>query len=208
MIYFIVIIIVQIIIFAISIFKESSFAYFKKRAEIYATKKDLKEITKIVEDVKCEIQNKINEHEIKFSKIHNDRAEFLKDLYGKLYNLFEQLEYYCEMMTCTDRKEKSEYLKKSFEMLYNIKEYYETNSILVDDKVDILVSKLFKTYEDTIKTISDGANITIRYYSGQKFSDKVLNEGFEKIETGFKMMKGEIKEINDMLKNEFKKILN
>lgn len=182
-------------------------SYEKIKGENLATKEDIKEITKNIESVKSEFQKYIDEHKIKFEKLHESRFDYITELYKKLLEIYKEVNYYCEMMPYTDRKEFRELAFKSYKIIYDLYIDYQKNSLLSTDKIDTLMEDMYNKYKAAIKEISKGANVKIRLSEGRYFNSEIVNNAYKQIDEGMKIFESEIKVILEEIKNEFKVLL-
>lgn len=201
------------IVSVVNILSISATAFLRKKFENYATKQDVQVITSKVENVKKDLQIIVNEHQIRYSKLHLDRAKFLKELYKKLFELKIEIFDNTNKMMDLRMEERKKVLFKSLGLISEFDLYYTKNDILSTEKIDKLINSFLEKYKDFIWKIKAGSDY--KEFSGfndlsdyQTFIDKGMFDQSQKIlEEAFDEMKKNIPKLNTEIKDEFKKLL-
>lgn len=150
------------------------------------------------------LQKRLQEYQIQFSKLHNDRADVVRDLYAKLVIMERAMRAYMFPMQFRGdppRAQKRIDAGKSAEIFFD---YFYPNSIFFDDSVSLLVGEMAKLYQDAWAHISAYDNEADEAMeSHQGLGDKALKDlmnAVETIETKIPRLKEELKsQLRDLL---------
>ena len=134
-------------------------AYIRKKGDNLATKQDIGEITRTVQEVKAEfvketeilkanLQIISDEHQIRFSKLHEKRAEVISELYSRLYDYYWAV---CAFLrdfhkTKPDEKDFKELDGKSYEFsdyFYKHRIYFNED---ICSKINEIIPTLYSAY--------------------------------------------------------------
>jgi phosphomevalonate kinase len=186
------------------VFKAIFNKYLEKKLEEFKIEKQFE-----IENFKSQLQSIVKQNEITFSTLHRERANVLKDLYIKLYELESEMPNLIEKITYSDQKNKSEF-HESIKLLKDFDSYYNKNNLFLTGEVDNLVQDYVNSIRRTIKKANEGANS--QEHAKRAGLGNVTN--FELYEIGTKLnresieeMAKKIPELKGEIKMEFQKIL-
>jgi len=123
-------------------------SYFTEKGKNLATKEDIGDITRKVEEVKTEFIKVSSEHQIRFSKLHEKRAEIIAELYRRLNNFHWAV---CAFLRDfhTTKNDKKEF-KKLDDKSYEFTDYFHNHRIYFNEnicsKINELVDALYSAY--------------------------------------------------------------
>lgn len=110
-----------------------------------------------LENHKGEIDNYFYQKKLKFSKLYEERALVIKELYSLLNKYHKSLRTnYRAIIDPIDFKgdKKEINLDKSFELALNFENYFDENKIILDEKLRIQIENLKKMHLDIMKKIT------------------------------------------------------
>lgn len=166
-------------------------AYIRKKGDNLATKEDIEEITIKVQKVETEFIKMSNEHQIRFSKLHEKRAEVISELYSRLYDYYWAV---CAFLrdfhkTKPDEKDFKEIDGKSYEF----SDYYYKHRIYFNEdicsKIDEIIPTLYSAYVPL---------------EGRDSNDNHLKEDWNKCA---EIVRKQYPKIKESLGSDFRKIL-
>lgn len=141
--------------------------------------------------IQAKLNNKLKEHEIRFSKLHEKRAEVIAKLYAKVFNIEDSVKRYSAGIILSKNEEeigniKEERKKEAYQSLISFREFYQKNAIWFSDEILAIVEQLDSIASDAAlaKTFPD---------DNSRMKQKQLLSDFPKIK--------------NTLKQEFKKLL-
>ncbi|MFA4820538.1 MAG: hypothetical protein WC613_06300 [Candidatus Aenigmatarchaeota archaeon] len=166
-------------------------AYIRKKGDNLATKEDIGDITRKVEEVKAEFIKVSYEHQIRFSKLHDNRAEVIAELYSRLYDYYWAVCAFLRDFHKTKPDEKE--FKKLDDKSYEFSDYFHKHRIYFDEdlcsKIDELIPTLYSAY---VPLESRDSN------------DKHLNQDWDKCA---EIVRKQYPKIKESLESDFRKIL-
>ena len=166
-------------------------AYIRKKGDNLATKQDIGDITRKVEEVRAEFIKVSNEHQIRFSKLHGERAEVIVELYSRLYDYNWAVCAFLRNFHKTKPDEKE--FKKLDDISYKFSDYFHKHRIYFNEdlcsKIDKIIPTLYSAYVPL---------------EGRDSTDICLKENWNKCAENVQKQYPEIKESID---SDFRKIL-
>jgi len=176
-------------------------SYSSEKGKNLATKEDVAEITEKIESVKKEFTLLVNEHQVKFSYLHIEKAKAIIKLYRKLTLLELTLNKFFNPFQQANRDYKKEF-KDSQNKIRNFIIYYNKNKIFYCKEiryiVDSINSEIKKSWFNyTIDPPIEHRTSNIDVY---KENFKMWNDAWESIDMKIPGLKLE-------LENEMSKII-
>jgi hypothetical protein len=180
-------------------------SYEQQKGMNLATKEDIKQITKDIESVKTDFQTYINEQQIKFSVLHQERAKFLMNLYSKLIKLNSKVTNHFRVAMNSNDKERDKILEESNINVDEVETFYFENSILIEDNIGSIIINHFDDLKISIKRLHTGLSIE---KSGFIDKDNNLSDkGTKMIENVIKKIEEDFPEILEKIKYHFQELL-
>lgn len=175
----------------LSLFGAGLGAYIRKKGDNLATKEDIGDITRKVEEVRSEFIRVSSEHQIRFSKLHVDRAEVISELYSRLYDYYWAVCAFLRDFHKTKHDETK--LKKLDEKSYEFSDYFHKHRIYFNEdicsKIDEIIPTLYSAYVPL---------------ENRDINDKHLNEDWNKCS---EIVRKQFPIIKESLESDFRKIL-
>ncbi len=166
-------------------------AYIRKKGDNLATKEDIGEITRKVQEVKTEFIKMSNEHQIRFSKLHEKRAEVISELYSRLYDYYWAVCAFLRNFHNTKPDEKD--FKELDDKSYKFSDYFHKHRIYFNkdlcSKIDEIIPTLYSAYVPLERRDSN---------------DNHLNEDWNECA---EIVQKEYPKIKESLESDFRKIL-
>ncbi|WNF35675.1 hypothetical protein RJD24_14600 [Bacillaceae bacterium IKA-2] len=154
-------------------------------------------LNKELEGHKSELQKSIFEHKTKFSNLHGERANVIKELYKKLTNLETYLkDYYSDITDNQDKLLVGKTLSTLTTSYLDFMEYFNHNRIFFDDNVCFYIEEI-----SAITSIVIGGG----YEENDSVHSLVLTSGWNK--TVKMLIDDDIPKFKKELENMFKRIL-
>ncbi len=123
-------------------------AYIRKKGDNLATKEDIGEITRKVQEVETEFLRLSNEHQIRFSKLHEKRGEVISELYSRLYDYYWAVCGLLRNFHCPGLNEQD--FKKLDDKSYKFSDYFHKHRIFFNEdicsKIDEIIPTLYSAY--------------------------------------------------------------
>lgn len=202
-----------IIILAILLFGKKLIEYFfsetieLKKAEL---NQDLQNHKKLLEQENKNFQHsldlRLNEFNIQFSKLHQDRAEVVKKLYHKIIELQSAMQVFTRRMHFVEEdaeKEKQVRIDRVNKALPDFIDFYMPNKIYFNKE---LAEKLDKLARDYRTKGWDFAHMT-SYLSEGTMSKELYQEYTRKTQEISELVKNEFPKIIEDLEDEFRSLL-
>lgn len=137
------------------------------------------------------------EHQIRFSKLHEMRAEIVADTYEKLKDLHHKLGEYVQIFEPAGGKPKNERRQAAYESHESFRGYFQTKLIFFPKST---ADKLEKINLDLVRAFN---NFTF----GVEMAPQVGGNSTEKWMEVFEAVTGEIKEALGEIEEEFRELL-
>jgi hypothetical protein len=168
-------------------------------SELERLKSDLKAKGGIaIEELKSRLQLATIEHQVRFSKLHEARAQIIADLYKRIAEQSVACQRYVYQLTESNRQERFIELEKGFSDFYL---FSETSRIYLPEHVYGLLEKL-------ISTIRNPA-VDVFVYGGtdNHANEAVQEERKRAFVEAFKAFEAEVPAAKKALEDEFRKLL-
>lgn len=166
-------------------------SYIIEKGKNLATKEDIGDITRKVEEVKAEFIKVSCEHQIRFSKLHEKRAEIIAELYSRLYDFYWAVCAFLRDFHKTKHDEKD--FKKLDDKSYEFTDYFHKHRIYFNEnicsKIDELINALYSAYVPL---------------ENRDRNDKHLKQDWNKCA---EIVRKQYPKIKESLESDFKKIL-
>ncbi len=137
------------------------------------------------------------EHQIRFSKLHEIRAQIIADLYGRLYEFHWAVCGFLREFYTANHDTKRILLEKLNAKSYDFKDFFDKHRIYFTEnicsKIDVIVESLYSSYVP-LETI----------VAGTDRNDEQVTKAWEKCAN---IVKDKYPEIRESLESEFRKIL-
>ena len=161
----------------------------------------------ILENHKNQLEISKNEHQIRFSSLHQERGEVLKKIYRDLYELEKKLEY---VTTLAQGPNWSEERNREEEAITKYREAYdrlEENRIYLPEDICSQIFSTLKTYSEIVNQMLQAKNKT-RYEKGdQPFRFPEGEGSLELWIDAEKRVQTDIKNARLELVNEFRELI-
>jgi len=166
-------------------------AFIRKKGDNLATKQDIGDITRKVEEVKAEFVKISSEHQIRFSKLHEKRAEVIAELYSRLYDYYWAVCAFLKDHQTTSPDEKE--IKKIDDKSYIFSDYFYKHQIYFDEDLGSKIEKIIPTLYSAYVPLERGDNNDASSKENWKKCAEIVDKQFPKIK--------------DSLERDFRKIL-
>jgi hypothetical protein len=190
---------VVVLAFAAWLLKTSLTAWLAKDAEAFKAR--LKADADVeIERLKSSLQMVATEHQVKFSKLHETRAEVIRDLYSKITDVNLQ----GELFVITAENNPTPYKEREFtELREKLKDVYvftERHSIYLPESVCVLLDKHLGQLRSNVYSAGIFGRIANPNEHTSEQSYKAFTKAYEDFETGIPTMR-------KLLVKEFRKML-
>jgi hypothetical protein len=151
-----------------------------------------------IEQLRSELQQSATEHQVRFSNLHEQRAQRIADLYGRIVEQSVACRRYVVQLGTSNREEGYMELEKSFADMYL---FFETSRVYLPEHICNLLEKVFSALR--------GPVIDIYVYSGvdNYAPDEVRKERNAAFLNALKAFEADIPSARRALEDEFRKIL-
>ena len=152
----------------------------------------------LTEQTKNALQMSALEHQVRFSKLHEERAQRIADLYGRIVELSVACARYVYQLGQVNRQEGYSELEKR---LSDYSLFFDASQIYLPEHICILLENLVSALRKPV--------IGVFVYSGvnAQANDVVQNEKNETFVAAVKAFEAEIPAAKKALKDEFRKML-
>lgn len=158
-----------------------------------------------VEAYKSNLEKIATEHSIRFQKLHTERAEVIKDFYGKLVLLDNTLHSTLHPFQTVGEPRLKEKVGQLAEQFNDLKNYFLPKRIFFEETVCELIERIIET--------ANGVFYDITTYeidpqdSSYKYNRELLKERHEFWEKARNIHKNEMSKLKKQLEKEFRTIL-
>lgn len=158
-----------------------------------------------IEKHRAELARVTNEHSIKFSRLHVDRAKVIQEFYSMLYSLDTSLKSLLAPFQKAGDKtltEKFDIVIDSFNSMFP---FYFEHKIFFDKEMCVLIENIIKE----MRAIIAGVNILPIEYDHPAYKDRegLINEKRDFMNESWKKMNGEINSAKEKLEDSFRELL-
>jgi hypothetical protein len=155
-----------------------------------------------MERLKNELQLSTVEHQVRFSRLHEKRAEVIADLYGLLVEALWEAESFLSPMEWAGEPAKKEKHQTAMSQLVKLYRYFDQHRIYLPRGVCASLEKL----------ISEVRSQVINFGVYVNFGDSSINEEFDRNKreawaSGWRSIKNEVPLARNSLENEFRALL-
>jgi hypothetical protein len=158
-----------------------------------------------VEAYKSNLERIASEHSIRFQRLHSERAEVIKDFYGKLILLDESLHSALRPFQAVGEPGLKEKVKNIGDQFNYLRYYFLPKRIFFEEKVCELIDRILEAARGVFFDITtyevDTNDLSYKY------DRELLNERHEFWEKARNIHKNEILELKKQLEKEFRGIL-
>lgn len=158
-----------------------------------------------VEAHKSNLERIANEHAIRFQKLHTERAEVIKDFYGKFAHLDDTLHSTLRLFQAVGEPRLKEKVSQLAEQFNDLRSYFLPNRIFFEEKVCELIERILETAKGVFYDITTYEVDT--QDSSYKHDPELLKERHEFWEKARNIHKNEMAELKKQLEKEFRGIL-
>ena len=171
-------------------------SYFTEKGKYLATKEDIGEITRKVQEVEAEFIKMSTEHQVRFSKLHEKRAEIISELYSRLYDF--QWAVSAFLRNFHKKNHEGQNANELDNELYNFTDFFNKHRIYFTDdiclKIDELVETLLESYVPLEGRTPDDNNVKRDWDMCAKVIQKKYPAIKESLENDFRKILGVAKE--------------
>lgn len=150
-----------------------------------------------IEKFRSQLSISATEHEVRFSRLHEKRAEIIAETYSLLKQLFVRLGDYVKVFEPAGDLPKEERRKLAVEAHQNFRSYYGTKLIFFPKTTE---AKLQDIDLQLVKTLNE-------FVIGVEMTQRHGGDGFEKWMQILERVNGEIKTALSELEDEFRKLM-
>ena len=158
-----------------------------------------------VEAYKSNLEKIASEHSIRFQRLHSERAEVIKDFYGKLVLLDESLHSALRPFQAVGEPGLKEKVKNIGDQFNDLRNYFLPKRIFFEEKVCELIDRILEAAKGVFFDITtyevDTQDLSYKY------DRELLKERHEFWEKARNIHKNEILELKKQLEREFRGIL-
>ncbi len=101
-----------------------------------------------LEDHRHQLQLIAQSHQIRYSKLHNDRAQIIVDLYTRLYTLQQAMKFYIFPMQAQGEPSREEKRAQAANAAQDFFTHFYRNDIFFDERVLQLVDEMYRLYQE------------------------------------------------------------
>jgi hypothetical protein len=152
-------------------------------------------LSKELEEIKGQLEKERLEHQVKFSKIHEERAVVIKEMYKRIVKIHYDAQIY---FVNRDRKEIGDHPSS---YLFDTLRYFEDHELLFSDKVNSLISETIGHYTQ-LATNVDGLSVASKSIQDSKYQEEKY--WYDKI---YDSLQKKIPELKKELKEEFRNLI-
>jgi hypothetical protein len=158
-----------------------------------------------IESYKKNLERIASEHSIRFQRLHSERAEIIKEFYGKLAVLDDTLYSTLRPFQVVGEPELEEKVKKLSVQFNELREYFLPKRIFFENRLCELIDKILETAKGVFFDITTyPVDIKDTNY---KYDRNLLKERHEFWEYAREIHKKEITSLKGKLEDEFRMLL-
>ncbi len=165
--------------------------------------------SKEVEKQKGEIDNYFHKEKLKFTKLHEERALVIRELYSRLFNYHKSLKSNLkdvENVSEVEWEVKKKNIDTTFLVSKEFSDYYHKNRILLSSELCDQIEMLKNSHLEALKKITISHFLASNMESASSLEERVDDYlGYEKQLRN--IVEVEILALEKQLENEFRKIL-
>ncbi|QJD84253.1 hypothetical protein [Cohnella herbarum] len=153
-------------------------------------------INRDVERFKSELVISANQHQITFTKLHNERADVIKELYARLVRVVRIMEDLCSNPT-------SQKADEAIPLIIDLKYFFEERRIYFDSKVSMLIEEVVMNIHNGYFELSYNADHNIVDIMDEEIKKQTFSSRLE----GWNKIKRKVPELKESLENDFRSLL-
>jgi len=150
-----------------------------------------------IEKLRSQLSISATEHEVRFSRLHEKRAEVIAETYALLKNLYARLANYVKIFEPTGDTPKDQRRKEAADAHQEFRRYYTTKLIFLPKAT---ATKLEEIDFQLVKTFNE-------FVYGVEMTQNAGGDGIEKWIQIFERVNGEIKLALGELENELRRLI-
>ncbi|MBI2415639.1 MAG: hypothetical protein HYV33_03195 [Candidatus Kerfeldbacteria bacterium] len=153
-------------------------------------------LNKDFEKYKLEVLKLAEEHKIKFDRLHSERAEVIKNLYGKLSKSITSMQSLISPVQFDGQKIEDK-MNKAVEEANDFIEYYDQNKIFFQKELCVLLDTITLSLKESFKL----------FKRKDHEPDKSSNEVLDFWDQAWNKISSDVPKAKEKLENEFRKLL-
>jgi|GEM_PF-2050774 hypothetical protein len=160
------------------------------------------ELDKNLETYKNTLQQISHEHQIKFSKLHSDRAEIMKELFAKLVKMEKSMSSLMSPFQAAGELSKEEKTKIASDDALDFLYYFKANEILFNKQTCSTLNNLNESFQSAWRDFH-------MYKPEEPFQNLEVREKqfLKSVEAYYQTLNKEVLGLKKQLKDDFRKIL-
>ncbi|MGH0522467.1 hypothetical protein [Bacillus toyonensis] len=160
-------------------------------------------LTRQIEEHKTELQQLTNKHQIIFNKLHENRAETIKNLYSKFVDLENKMISLTKLFQAVGEKSMEEKANEASSSYWEFLSFYSVNRIYFSEDLCKLIDKIEAEIRGTL--IDTGVYELNKIKSGP--GNNVSLEQMEIWRKNWARIEKDVPELKNSLEKEFRKLL-
>jgi hypothetical protein len=189
-------------------------AYFNQRGKNAAILDDIEKLTKKVENIKAEIQSSINEHQIKFTKLHELKINAIIDLYKELNKIHKEIELKLYELSIPKLPNRIKLYIDTTKIIDDLRNKFKDIDIFFDDNLIYIFNKIMNDYFDIIMKVKTSSekqaiftNENTYQYKLSNISVEEMDKTFLDINNAWNAFRDDIPKLKSQIREEIKKEL-
>lgn len=163
-------------------------------------KADLEHTTALqLERARSDLQRASLEHEVRFRQLHDKRSLVVNELYSKLVNAVEELEYFFQPVEWSDQPPREDKFKVASSALLELRSYFERNRILFPED---LAAQLHDFIAKLVSWLQE-----YQTWATMPGSEIATKSRYDTIRTAWKGLRNDVPALRAALEAEFRKLL-
>jgi hypothetical protein len=154
------------------------------------------------EHLKHELQLVTVEHQIRFSKLHEKRAEVIASLYGLLVEAYWATQGFVSIAEWAGEPSKKEKYTTALNKTAEFYQYFDKNRIYLPE----VVCKLLDQFVRNMRKEAIGFGVYVSYEDSQ-LPDHAVRQKFEAWQKAWEYFENEVPKARSVLENELRRIL-
>ena len=153
-----------------------------------------------IEKLKHDLDRVINEHKVRFEKLHERRDMVIATLYSRIVEFYQAIDRFVDFAILLDQdgiEKESQLLWKAVD---SFKNYSEKNRIYFSEEICERLDSLYKAADKPTSSLM----IAAEYSEIDKEGDKTLIESWQEARDA---LEGDVKKIRETLESDFRALL-
>lgn len=155
-----------------------------------------------IEHLKNELQLRTIEHQVRFSRLHEKRAEVIAELYGYLVEALWEAESFLSPMDWAGEPTKKEKHAQAINKMVELYRYFDKHRIYLPPEVCDSLHLLITNVRSQVNKFGVWVRLDDRDLSGESYTKKS-----EAWDSGWDAIKNEVPVARESLENEFRSLL-